>query len=155
MGGEGGQALLDALLVTDVGQHPFVNGHLAAVPGGDVQATLGHQGQQTQCFQRNSLTAGVGTSDDQGIKRAAQFNVDGYRRFFVQQGMPRLPQTDQAVPPHLGADRVHLIAQFAPGEDQIQLHQCVMVPLNVPPVGGGISGQLRQNAVDLRLFLGL
>ena len=120
-----------------------------------MQAALGHQGQQTQCFQRNSLTAGVGAGDDQGIKRTAQFNVNGYRRFFVQQGMPRLPQTDQAVPPHLGADRVHLIAQFAPGEDQIQLHQCVMVPLNVPPVGGGISGQLRQNAVDLRLFLGL
>ncbi len=30
-----------------------------------------------------------------------------------------------------------------------------MVPLNVPPVGGGLGGQLRQNAVDLRLLLGL
>ena len=108
-----------------------------------MQAALGHQGQQTQCFQRNGLATGVGAGDDQRIKRVAQFNINRYRRFFVQQGVPRLPQTDQAVPPHLGADRVHLIAQFATGEDQIQLHQRVMIPLNVPPVGGGIGGQLR------------
>ena len=143
MGGEGGQALLDALLVTDVRQHPFVNGHFTAVPGGDVQAALGHQGQQTQCFQRNSLTAGVGAGDDQGIKSAPQFDVDGHRRFFVQQRMAGLPQADQAVSPHLGPDGVHFVAQFAPGKDQVQLHQGVVVPLDVPPVGGGIGGQLR------------
>ena len=143
VGGERGQALLNALLVADVRQHPLVHGHLAAIPHRDMQAALGHQSQQAQSFQGNRLAAGVGAGDDQGIKSAPQFDIDGHRRFFVQQRMAGLPQADQAVSPHLGPDSVHFVAQFAPGKDQVQLHQGVVVPLDVPPVGGGIGRQLR------------
>ena len=46
VGGEGGQGLSDGLLVADVRQHPPANLDGAAVPGGGVQAALGHEGEQ-------------------------------------------------------------------------------------------------------------
>ena len=143
MGGEGREALLDALLITDVRQHPLIDRHLAAVPGWNVQAALGHQRQQPQRFQTDSLAAGIGAGNDQCIKGAAQLNIDGHRLFRVQQRVPGFPQADGPVPPHQRPDSVHFVAQLTPGENQIQPHQRVMVPQNILPVGGSVSGQLR------------
>ena len=47
MAGEGGQALGNGLLITDVRKNGIEGGQGAAVPGGDVQAAFRHQGQQT------------------------------------------------------------------------------------------------------------
>ena len=60
-----------------------------------------------------------------------------------------------AVPADLRPHGVHFIAQLAPGEDQVQVDQGVVVPLDVLPVGGSLGGELRQDAVDLLLLLGL
>ena len=155
VGGEGGEALLDALLVADVRQHPLIYGHGAAVRRRDVEAALGHQRQQPQGFEGHGLAAGVGAGDHQGVKGIPQLDVDGHRRLGVQQGVPGLPQVDGPVPADLRPDGVHLVAQLAPGEDQIQVHQGVIVPLDVLPVGGGLGGELRQDPVDLLLLLGL
>ena len=46
VGGEGGQGLGDGLLVADVGQHPAEHPHRGVGPGGNMQAALGHQGDE-------------------------------------------------------------------------------------------------------------
>ena len=155
MGREGRQALLDALLVADVRQHPLIDGHGAPVRRRDVEAALGHQRQQAQGLEGHGLAAGVGTGDDQGVKGVPQLDVDGHRRLGVQQGVTGLAQMDGPVPADLRPHGVHLVAQLAPGEDQVQVDQGVVVPLDVLPVGGSLGGELRQDAVDLLLLLGL
>ena len=76
VGTEGGQGLFNALLVADVGvdavqQREF--GHF----GGDVQAGMGHQGQETHGLEGHGLAAGVGAGDDQYPVVATHFQVDG------------------------------------------------------------------------------
>ena len=46
VGGEGRKGLGNGLLIADVRQHPLADLDDAPVPGGDVQAALGHEGQQ-------------------------------------------------------------------------------------------------------------
>ena len=67
---EGGQGLLDGLLVADVHQNAREHRHLTVVPHRDQQTALGHQSEQTQCFQRNGFTTGVRTGNHQGVKLA-------------------------------------------------------------------------------------
>ena len=62
----------------------------APVPGGDVQAALGHEGQQTEGLEGDGLTAGVGAGDDQGIEGLPQAEIDGLPPSWgSQQGVPR------------------------------------------------------------------
>ena len=155
VGGEGGEALLDALLVPDVRQHPVVDADGAAVVRRDVEAALGHEGQQPQGLQAHRLTAGVGAGDDQGVELPAQLDVDGHRLGAVQQGVPCVAEGDRPVPPDLRPAAVHFVAQLPPGEDQVQPHQQLVVLQDVLVVGGGLGGQGAQNALDLLLLLGL
>ena len=152
---EGGQALLDALLVAHVRQHPVEHLHGALVAGGDVQAALGHQAQQPQRFQRDGLAAGVGAGDDQRVIRAAQRHRHRHRPGRVQQGMPRPLQVDAAPLPHQRTPRVHGIAQLCPGENGVQLHQQVVVVQDVLPLRRALAGQYTQHPVDLLFLTGL
>ncbi len=60
---EGGQALLDALLVADVGPDLADEANLRAGVGRDVQAGQRHQRQQSDRLQGDRLAAGVGSGD--------------------------------------------------------------------------------------------
>ena len=88
MGREGRQALLDALLISYVRQHPTEHPHGAAAVGGDVQAALGHQAQQSDGFQGHGFAAGVGAGDDQGVELLTQLHGDRHRLGLIQQGVP-------------------------------------------------------------------
>ena len=127
MGGKGGQGLLDGLLVPDVRQDFFENGHLAPVVHRQVQAALGHEGEQASRFQGDRLTAGVGAGDDQGVKALPQFQVDGHCLLLVQQRMPGVAEHEPAVLHQFRLHAVHLIGQLAPGEDQVQRQQQVVI----------------------------
>ena len=152
---EGGQALLDALLVAHVRQHPVEHLHGALVAGGDVQAALGHQAQQPQGFQRHGLAAGIGAGDDQRVIRAAQRHRHRHRLGRIQQGMPCPLQVDAAPLPHQRTPRVHGIAQLCPGENGVQLHQQVVVVQDVLPLRRALAGQYTQHPVDLLFLTGL
>ena len=152
---ESGQILFNALLIADVRQHPLVDRNGTLVRRRDVETALGHQRQQAKGLEGDGLAAGIGASDDQCIKGVSQLDVNGHRLLRVQQRMAGLAEVDGAVPPDLRPDGVHFIGELAPGKDQVQVHQGVIVPLNVLPVGRHIGGQLRQDALDLLLFLGL
>ncbi|MPM49553.1 hypothetical protein SDC9_96283 [bioreactor metagenome] len=69
--------------------------------------------------------------------------------------MAGLSQDDGPVPPNLRPDAVQLIGKLASGENQVQMDQRVVVPLDVLPVICRVGGQLRKDTLDLLLFLGL
>ena len=72
VGAEGGERLLDALLVADVGVDGGEDGQAAALVGGDGQAGLGHQAEQADGLEGDGLAAGVGPGDEQdGVRFAA------------------------------------------------------------------------------------
>ena len=155
VGGEGGQALLNALLVADIRQHPVEYAHRAAVVGGDVEPALGHEGQKAQGLQAHGLAAGVGPGDDQGVEPLAQLNGDGHGTARVQQGVAGVAEADAAVAPDLRPAGVHLIAELAPGEDEIQAHQQIVVREDVAAAARRLGGQLPKDALDLLFLLGL
>ena len=72
MAREGGQALLDALLIADVHKEFIKDADLAALIRRDEEAALRHCAKQTCRFQRDSLAAGVGAGDDERIVFPAQ-----------------------------------------------------------------------------------
>ena len=155
MGGEGGQALLNALLVAHIRQHPVEYTHGAAAVGRDMQAALGHQTQKADGFQGNGLAAGVGAGDDQGVELLTQLHGDGHCLGLVQQRVPGPAQGHAAPAADLRTAGVQLIAQLRPGKDHVQVHQNVIVPQNILHGPGAGGGQLPQDAVDLLFLPGL
>ena len=120
-----------------------------------MQAALGHEGQQAQGLEADGLAAGVGASDDQGVKLLPQLDGDGHRLAGVQQGVPGVAEADAAVSPDLRPGGVHLIAQLPPGEDEVQPHQHVVVRQDVVVAPRRLGGQGPEDALDLLLLLGL
>ena len=118
-----------------------------------MQAALGHQGKQAQGFQGDSLAAGVGAGDHQGVEAPAQGQIIAHGSLGVQQGVAGPSQLDAAAQrrfhgPHGGG-------QLGPGENAVQGHQGLVVVLDVRLEPGAVGGQLRQDALNLLLLLGL
>ncbi len=76
MGGEGGEILLDGLIVADVGEHGVEDGELGSV-GRDGDSGLRHEGEEADGFQGDGFAAGVGAGDDQLAGFAFEFDGDG------------------------------------------------------------------------------
>ena len=151
MGGEGGQVLGDGLLIPDIGQYPVKDLHPAVSRHRDVKAALGHQNQQSQCFQRHRLAAGVRAGDHQRVKVLPQTQVVPYGGIPVQQGVSCPLKMD--APLHdFGGHTPHTKRQPRPGKDTVQHHQKVIVLADVLPVGGAVAGKFGQNAVYLLLL---
>ena len=73
--GEGGEILFDRLVVADIGKDGVEDGDFGAV-GGDGQAGLRHEGEQSDGFQRYGFAAGVGAGDDELAARTFEFDRD-------------------------------------------------------------------------------
>ena len=155
MGGEGAEALLNALLVADIRQNPIEDADRAAGIRRDVEAALGHEGQQPQGFQAHRFAAGIGAGDDQGVKLLPQLDGDGHCPAGIQQGVAGVAEIDAAVSPDLRPAGVHLVAQLPPGEDHVQPHQDVIVGLDVVMASRRLGGQGAEDALDLFFLLGL
>ena len=153
MAGEGGQRLLNALLVADIGQNVVENDDLAVVAGRDLQAALSHGGEQAQGLDAHRLAAGVGAGDDDGVHRAADGKGHRHGGVPVEQRMAGLDDLGAALFQQLGAHTPHFIAQFAPGKDKVQLAQELVIPADGAGELGGVGRQLGQNALDLDLLL--
>ena len=81
---ESGQGLVDGLLVPDVRQHRGAHPDGRAVAGGDVQAALGHKGEQAQGLEGDGLAAGVGAGDHQSVEVFPQIQVVAHGGLGVQ-----------------------------------------------------------------------
>ena len=154
VGGEGGQALGDGLLVPHVGQHPVEHPDAAVVPHRDVEAALGHEGEQADGLEGDGLAAGVGAGDHQGVEVLPQHQVVGHRLVRIQQGVAGLAQVE-ALLRDFGRAGAHPVGQLGLGEDHVQEDEQAVVLGDVLPELGAVGGQLRQDALDLLLLPGL
>ena len=153
--GEGGKALLDALLVADVGEDAGKDAHRAAVARGNVQSALRHQAEETERFETDGLAAGVGACDDEGIEAAAHLNVDGHGLGGIEQRMAGAAEGNAAVRADLGPRGVHLVAQLAAGKDEVEVDENVIVPQDRLGKACRLGGEGEEDALDLLLLLGL
>jgi len=77
VGGEGGEALFEALFVADVGEDLSIHGEGRFGGGGDVKAGLGHQDEEADGFEGDGFAAGVGAGDKQEVEVVAETEVEG------------------------------------------------------------------------------
>ena len=123
MRGERTEALLDTLFVPDVREDIVEYGKLGALKGRDMEPGLSHEGKKPHCFQRDGLSSGVGSGNDQQIKIISQADADRNDFLRVQQGVTAVLNAD---PPLVVEDRsggVHVSGQRGFGEDKIQADQ--------------------------------
>ena len=125
--GEGRKALGNGLLVADIRENGLEGRKSAAVSRGNVQAALGHQGEQTDGFQGDGFAAGVGAGDDHGIKIRAKPDGNRNHGFGVNERVTSLAQLHPALLVHDRLPSSHLIAELGFGKDHIQLHQQLIV----------------------------
>ncbi len=92
MRGKRAEALLDALLVADIGEHVRIDRQLRAIERGHVHTGLSHQAEQTDSLERDGLAAGVRTGDHHHVEIVAEAEVNRHDAA-CQQWMPRLLQT--------------------------------------------------------------
>ena len=89
----------------------------------DVQPCLPHEGEQAQCFQRNSFTTGVGTGNEQCGKFFAQINIDRHDSFLIQQRMSAFLDIHIAFCIEQGLCTVHRQGKLCFCENKVQLCQ--------------------------------
>ena len=152
MGGEGGQTLLDALLVADVGKDIAEEGELAPVTCRNVESRHAHQLEEADRLERDRLAARVGAGDDDHIVFAAQLDIDGHDRLVVDQGMPPLADMDVVFVVEDGPGRILLHGQVGAGKNEIQLRHILRVVLELHEVLARLRRQGGQDLLDL-LFL--
>ena len=63
MAAEGGEVLLQRLLIANVGEHRLTPGQLWGAVAGQKQPSARHQGGEPQAFEGHGFTAGVGPGD--------------------------------------------------------------------------------------------
>ena len=140
MGGEGAQALLDALLIPDIREYIVKNCQLRALESRNVEAGLSHEGKKPHGFQGNRLASGIGSGHDQQIKILPQPYVDGHDLLRIQQRVPPVLDSDMAFRIEDGAGGLHISGEHGPGEDKIQSHhQAVIVGQQFQVSGGGLA----------------
>ena len=149
---EGGERLLDALLVADVRKDFIKYGNAAALCGGNVQAALRHKAEKADGLERNGLAAGVRAGDDERIVILAELHIDRHGLVLIEQRMARPAQPDAALG-ELRRAGIQLEAEFCPREDAVEPHERGEVGVDILAVRGTLGGKLRENALDLRFFL--
>ena len=152
VGGEGGQRLLDGLLVADVRQHLPEDGDGAAVVRRNVQAALRHQCQKADGLERDGLAAGVWAGDDERVEIRAEPQRDGNDLLAVDERMAGPDQLQTGVRANFRLHAVHLVRQARAGEDAVELHEHLVAVADALAERGRLGRQCGQNAFDL-LFL--
>ena len=151
--GERGQALLDALLVTDIGVNMLKQADFRLLVRRDMQAAGSHERQQTEGFERNRLAAGVRAGDDERVVIITDGDVDRHGLVLIEQRMARAKQLAAAAV--LNKHRrtgVHVERQLGTRKDEVQRGQRIVVLLDGALVHGHARRQLREDAFDL-IFL--
>src|SRR5204862_2984654 len=131
------EALLNGLVIADVGQNLLEDGQLC-FRAWDWQTRLRHQDQQADRLQRYRFAAGVGTADQQRAALRIQLQGDRLNGFALppqhifQKRVPRRPQ--QQLLPEAGNDAVELHGEAAFCEQNLELahgDQCLPDRLGV------------------------
>ncbi len=149
VGGKRRKALLDALLVADVGIDFPIHRHLRADGGGHEKPGLRHQRKQPQRLHTDGLAAGVWPGDEQHAKIAAYGQINRHDLLVRDQRMTRLFDMHAPLPVHLRARSAELSRQPRLREGKIQPRQDRKVLLQHVGVPPDVGGQPAQDARDL------
>ncbi len=152
--GEGGQGLLDGLLIADIGKDILKHGKLRAQCAGDMKAGLRHQRQQADGLERDGLAARIGAGDDERRKVLAQHQVAWNDLVPVNQRMAHPNEAKAPLPIQLGRNGLHLAGQAALGKHKVQMGENDDVLLDEPRIVTDLRGQRRQDALDFIALLG-
>ena len=150
---EGGQALLDALLVADVHQILTEHADGALLMSRDQQAVLCHGAQKARGFQGNGFTAGVGAGDDQGVVLLAQSHVHRNHLVLVDQGVAGLFQIEPHAVRHLWHVGLLFQRQTGLGQQHVDVQHGLVAEIEHRLDGGHLVGEGGQNALDLAFLL--
>ncbi len=153
MAGEGGKALLNALLIADVYQKFIKHADLAALVCRDQKTALCHSAQQTGGFQGNCLTAGVWAGDDKRIILPAQRNVHRNALLRVDQRVAGADQIKGRIHPHSGLEGLQIQRKPCFRQQDVDFQHGLVAVLKLRFNGGYLCGKGHQNALDLLRFL--
>ena len=132
MAAEGGEVLLQRLLIADVSQHLAAPGQPRRSTAGQEQTGPGHQGRQAHTLERHGLAAGVGAGDRHHPQLRADAHRDRHHRSATfaallpkQQGMAQIPQLKGRLGRcgQLGPHRPQPGSVASPGQARIEAHQ--------------------------------
>ena len=151
--GEGGKALLNALLIADVYQKFIKHADLAALVCRDQKAALCHSTQQTGSFQSDRFTASVRAGDDKGIVFPAQCNIHRNALLRVDQRVAGADQIKGRIRPHSGLKGFQLQRKPRLCQQDVDLQHGLVAVLKLRFNGGYLCGKGHQNALDLLRFL--
>ena len=151
--GEGGQALFDALFVADVHEELVKHADLTALVGGDQKAALRHGAKQAGCFQRNGLTAGVRTGDDERIVLPAQCYIHRNALFRVDERMTRPDEGEGRIRPDSGLESLQIQRQPRLCQQNVDLQHGFVAVLELRLDRGHLRGKSHEDALDLLRFL--
>ena len=151
--GEGGQALFDALFISDIRINLLEYGKLTGRKCRNMQPALGHHGQQTCGFQCYGLTARIWPGNHQGgIFRSSHCHIDWNHFLFLNQRMTCLLQIHQTAFIHSRCIGFHHYREFPLGKVEIHLCQQLLVVHQIMEVFCNRTGQFGQNPFDFCFF---
>lgn len=150
--GKGREALLDALLVADVGVDVRVDGDDGVRRRRQIAARLGEQHHHAERLHADRLAARVRAGDEQHAVVLA--DADVYRHDFVlrDEGMARLAKVRAALAVELRAVCLHHLREARLGEGEVEVAEDAAVLGERPAVLVDLGGQVAQDALDLLLL---
>jgi len=151
--GEGGKALLNALLIADVYQKFIKYANLAALVCRDQKTALCHSAQQTGGFQGNCFTASVRAGDDKRIILPAQRNVHRNTLLRIDQRMAGADQIKRRICAHSGLKGLQLQRKPCFCQQNIDFQHGLVAVLELRLNSGHLCGKGHQNALDLLRLL--
>ncbi len=161
MAAEGGEVLLQRLLIADVGQHLATPGQAGRAAAGEKQAGAGHQGRQPQALEGHRFAAGVGAGDRHHPQLRAHPQAHRHHRpaglaslLPQQQRMAQLPELkgSRRIGLQFWAHRPQPGPVAGPRHPRIEPHQHRLQVCQGPSLLPHQSAQLRE---DLLLELSL
>ena len=119
MGRKGTEALLNALLVSDISIDIAIHRNLRAGLRRQKQAGLSHEHQKPQCFHGNGLTAGIWACYQQHGVFVSQGNIYRHHLVRCQQGMTGREKPGYAIFIDYRLRCLHFISQSCLGKGKI------------------------------------
>ena len=118
-----------------------------------MKTCLSHQREETNSLQRDSLTTGVGTGDDQQVKIIAQ--TDGDRNGFlrIQQWMTAIFNVDLSIGIEDRPGSFHILCHHGAGKNEIKYYQDPIIFCKDLGNSSSLLTEHGQNLLDLLLFL--
>ena len=150
--GEGREALLDALLVADVGVDVRIDGDDGVRRRRQVAARLREQDHRAERLHADRLAARVRAGNQQHAVVLADADVNRHDLVLRDEGMARLLEVRAALAAQLGAIRRHVLGELCLGKGEVDRAEDAAVLLKDGTLLADLGREVAQDALDLLLL---